>query len=163
MTDAIKGGEIVVRTIYERDGEVRASVLVDEARPKSSPAHPFFEWKDSVAAQEYRLIQARKLIKRVVVEIEGREERLVHVPRVTTAQDSKEGYYKPVSVVVESPTEFELALSEATAKLGSARRSVDRLRYAAEKLSDTDDRAAMISQVAKGLELLEYALHRVEH
>lgn len=152
----------VVREIYDRDGEVKASVLVEEARPKESPAHPAFEWRDKIAAEEYRLWQARYLIKRVTIVREDRQVPLVNVA-ADKGGESREGTYKPVDVVVENPTEFETALSAAIQRLGAARRAVEELQLAARKLGPTDDRASMIAQIAESLSLLQTALDRAVH
>ena len=48
-------------------GMLYACDVVNSARDESSPLHPFFEWDDSLAAEQHRLGQARKLITSVVV------------------------------------------------------------------------------------------------
>lgn len=49
------------------NGGLTAENVVDSARKRASPLHDFFEWSDSVAAQRYRLEQARHLMRCVVV------------------------------------------------------------------------------------------------
>lgn len=49
------------------NGGLTAENVVGSARSKKSPLHDFFEWSDSVAAQEYRLEQARHLMRCVIV------------------------------------------------------------------------------------------------
>lgn len=159
----MKNVETVVQKIYSRDGEVKASVLVDEARPKDSPAHPAFEWRDKTAAEEYRLYQARHLIRKVSVIHEDKPSRLVHVPIVAVADDSREGSYKPTEVVVSAPDEFESALNAAIQRLKSARTAVDDLQRAASKLEPKGDRNALIAQVSNALAALNVALDRVVH
>lgn len=53
--------------IERRDGLIRPTVVVAEARDEASPLHKFFEWSDSVAAERYREVQARQLIQSVLV------------------------------------------------------------------------------------------------
>ncbi len=67
MPSADVEAEIVA--IYQRDGKLDAHVLVDEARPIDSPLHYEFEWDDSRAAEEYRINQARDLIRRVKITV----------------------------------------------------------------------------------------------
>jgi hypothetical protein len=43
--------------------------IVEEARPKDSPLHSEFEWDNREAAEQYRLMQANMLIRRVYVTI----------------------------------------------------------------------------------------------
>ena len=46
---------------------VRAEAVVDAARHPDNPMHRHFEWDDAEAADEYRLMQARQLIRWVKV------------------------------------------------------------------------------------------------
>jgi len=50
----------------QQKGELTPSDVVNDARNPNSPLHSFFEWSDSVAAEQYRLSQARGLIRAVV-------------------------------------------------------------------------------------------------
>jgi len=56
------------RIAKENGGLLQPESVVEAARPESSPLHSRFEWNNSVAAHQYRLEQARRLI-RVTVEI----------------------------------------------------------------------------------------------
>ena len=47
-------------------GELTPEDVVKDAENPNSPLHSFFEWKNSRAAHEYRLAQARGLIRTVV-------------------------------------------------------------------------------------------------
>jgi hypothetical protein len=153
MNDGLKQ---VIQKIYERDGEVRSSALVEAAKPKESPAHDSFEWDDKKAGHLHRLTQARTYIRIVKIEIEHRPERLIHVPTINRSETG-EGKYVPASVLIHCPDEFDRALTAAMSKLHAARRAVDDLRSAAEK-DPKNDRVTMIAQVSKGLEIMEAAL-----
>lgn len=48
-------------------GELEPKAVVDTARDARHPLHPHFEWNDSVAADSYRLDQARGIIRIVRV------------------------------------------------------------------------------------------------
>lgn len=59
----------VLEDIRQRNfGILRAEDVVAEAERPDSPLHTYFEWDDSEAARQYRLWQARQLI-RVCVEV----------------------------------------------------------------------------------------------
>lgn len=47
-------------------GEITPTDVLDDARHNNSPLHTFFEWDDGEAAEQYRLQQARGLIRSVV-------------------------------------------------------------------------------------------------
>lgn len=64
----------IVGTFFEEKfplGSILTDAVVEFAQPKTSPIHKYFEWDDTKAAHEFRLDQARKLIKSIVVEIDG--------------------------------------------------------------------------------------------
>lgn len=50
-------------------GDEMAAAVLDAAKNVSSPLHKYFEWDDTKAAAEYRLLQAESLIRRVKVRI----------------------------------------------------------------------------------------------
>lgn len=54
-------------------GELTPPNIVQAARDPTSTLHPFFEWDGRKAAQEYRLEQARRLIRAVIYTPEGSE------------------------------------------------------------------------------------------
>ena len=162
MKNKYAGVERVIRAIYVREGEVKASMLLEEARDKKSPAHSAFEWDDGAAAEEYRLYQARHLLRIVTVIHDDKPSKLANVS-AEKGDDSREGAYKPIAAIVESPTEFETVLSSALRRLGAARLAVEELQIAARKLSPTDDRVSMIAQIAEALSLLNTALDKAVH
>ena len=63
-----------LEAIEKDHGGVTPAVVVDEARPITSVLHPFFEWDDSVAAENHRREQARALVQAVVVKAYDNEE-----------------------------------------------------------------------------------------
>lgn len=58
--------------LYERLGELTAESVVAEASRPDSPLHRYFEWDDTIAAREYRKVQARALIRRVTIVVDDR-------------------------------------------------------------------------------------------
>ena len=123
--------------IYKRDKCVQASVVVQEAKPKSSPIHDEFTWSDKEAGHQYRLGQARQMIRITPIRMEtGVIQRLVHVPSVTLNQPTaqiveREGVYKPIREVAKDQADCHAALGELMAKLRAAERAVMELKNAA--------------------------------
>lgn len=164
MTDAeIRTGVTkVVQEILEKNGSVTSSGLVASARPKTSPAHAGFTWDDKKAAEGYRLNEARRWIRVVMVKTDSEsQERLVHIP-VSRASDqdgdeTREGEYKPLSVVVESPDEYMRARDEVMSKGRAFAAALRDLDVAAAKRGKAD-LAAVISQISRGLDLFEQAI-----
>jgi len=154
----------VVNEIYKRDGQVKPSTLVEEARPKSSPVHDAFEWDNKKASEEYRLLQARQWIRRVTIVIEDRTERFIHVPILVSISSTnetiegipsdKEGYYKPISIVAKSEDEYDRAMSQVVGTLKSAQNAFNELKEIAEIKKAKID----IKKVDKGFKMIHSAL-----
>lgn len=54
-------------------GELTAEAVVEDSRPPEAVLHPWFEWDDRIAAEEFRKEQARNLIRNVVVAVSPTE------------------------------------------------------------------------------------------
>lgn len=109
-------------------GDLTPRAVVDESRPEDAPLHPAFEWDDAKAADEYRLGQARSIIRAVIEVPEGESPRPVYC-HVTTADG---GSYQPTAVVVRSDDLYAAALAELRGCVKSAQRALDELIRAAE-------------------------------
>src|SRR5689334_20620055 len=59
-----KDAEKIGPVLYELStrGAVTARDVVDAARSKNSPLHPYFEWDDKVAADQWRVHDARRML-----------------------------------------------------------------------------------------------------
>ena len=61
-----------IERLRSPDGDVKPLDVIDAAKPKSSPLHPLFDWSDKVAAEKWRLHQARDVLGAIVrVEVDG--------------------------------------------------------------------------------------------
>jgi hypothetical protein len=60
--------------IEHEHGALTADIVVQESTPKDAPLHPCFEWNNLKAAHQYRLEQARRLIRSVRLVINGTED-----------------------------------------------------------------------------------------
>lgn len=101
--------QIIGRTL-ERLGEFAPKDVVDAARPVSSPIHKFFEWNDSIAAEKFRLFQARNMVNHVQIVIrrpDGEEEPTKAFHSIRMMPDDDEGLIeaKYVSIRVVSSRE----------------------------------------------------------
>lgn len=59
--------------MQRRHGTITAELVLAEATDKAHPLHGYFQWDDKRAAHEYRLEQARLLIRQVTIIEDGRE------------------------------------------------------------------------------------------
>lgn len=53
--------------IRKHDGDITAAAVVEKAKAKRNPLHRHFEWDDSTAAENYRLGQARKIMRSIEI------------------------------------------------------------------------------------------------
>lgn len=56
-----------------------AEIVLQHAVKKNSPLHNYFQWEDTIAANEYRKIQAAGLIRRIKVQYHVTEDKCVTV------------------------------------------------------------------------------------
>ena len=59
----VAAGELI--RIGKAHGGISPAVVVDEARPEDAPLHPAFTWDDAIAAESYRRVETRQLIRSV--------------------------------------------------------------------------------------------------
>jgi len=145
--------------IRKEQGKLTAEAAVKSARPESSPSHGNYEWDDKKGAHKFRLVQARTLIRAVVVvENSTASQQYVHVRPVSLPNQGfgiepadRAGRYEPMTVVVQDVDMFQTALEELERILSSAVRAVQELKAAADK-SKHKGKLAMISIVVKALE-----------
>jgi hypothetical protein len=60
--------------IQQERGDINPKYIVEKARDKSNLLHNVFEWDDSIAAEAYRIDQARCLIRSLVVIVDDNKE-----------------------------------------------------------------------------------------
>ncbi len=65
----VAGAELE-RLAQESGCGVTPQQLVDASREENAPLHSCFEWDNDVAAEQYRLVQARALMRNIVVTYE---------------------------------------------------------------------------------------------
>lgn len=101
-----------IKDIVKPSGELSAHDVLDDARDPSSPLHSRFEWDDSVAGEEYRLGQARDLIRRVKVTIipAKKSEPIIvraYIAKKDVDAGSTSGTYLPIEQVA-GKTQYEI-------------------------------------------------------
>lgn len=117
--------EETVKEVKERLLEIHAArntitpeIVVDDAKDPESVLHEHFEWDDSVAGHQWRLEQARTLIRSVRIVVEY-EERSVSCPvfvRDPQVSSSEQGY----TTITRLRDDAELARDAVAAECGLA-------------------------------------------
>ncbi len=119
-----------LQRLRDRDGKIETLLVVNEAKKKRSPLHGAFQWDDSLAAHEYRLDQARHLIRSIEIIIEDRPE-----PAFVHIKVDHGGYYQSPEVAVQNVDEWSLVRTQALRHLQSASTSLDVLDQVAVRIN----------------------------
>ena len=108
---ADKVGE-VLETIQNANGKVTPEALVEASRDEDSILHGEFEWNDSIAAEKYRIDQARRIIMDVrIVQVDGKKEEYNVRAFVSAPGGTHE--YVPIHMAIEKMDYREHLLDEA--------------------------------------------------
>lgn len=132
--DAQTVGEALDRLSKRLGGEVTSDAVLDEARDIQSPLHDAFDWDDSEAAEKYRRLEARWLLRRVVV-IRNKEPaqpawvsvRIKREDATTNSGTRTAHVYRTPAQLQGNKSELEAALQNAYDRLDAARRAVEEL------------------------------------
>lgn len=127
ITAQVAGEEL--ERIREEHGTLTPPLVVDEARPEDAPLHPVFEWNNETAAEQYRLVQARTLIRTVEI-IKAENDQVTTSPAYVNVRAES---YQPMQKVVTTPDLFEYAFNDALSRLESALRALEELQKAARQ------------------------------
>lgn len=137
--DAQTAGEELERIRNASGGKLATQEVVRWAAEPDSPLHACFTWDNEKAAQEFRLEEARSLIRSVVVvknDDDKPQPAFWNVAIATPRPDSDpvvEQYYQSAAVIQESPREFAAALRLMLRELAAAERGLEQLRLLAPR------------------------------
>lgn len=106
-------------------GALTPEALVDVSRDESAPLHDCFEWRDDVAAEKYRCVQAGNMIRSIVVDVEpsGKGQK----PKNVRAFVHAGGQYRDIKAVVRTPELYDDLLKQAFAELLAFRQKYSQL------------------------------------
>ncbi len=112
-------GEALAEITESAKGRLKPQDVVLAARPATSPLHRHFEWDDTVAADQYRLDQARSIIRIVrVVEPGNHEPSRAYV----SISDRAGTAYRPIGDVKNSVDLQARLLKQLDAELDAIQR-----------------------------------------
>ncbi len=90
--EAQSAGEELERIRTKHNGRLEPDWVVHAAKKEVNPLHPLFEWDDNVAAQHYRVVQARQVIRSIDVVIEQAEKPKPIRAFVSVVRDRDQSY-----------------------------------------------------------------------
>ena len=97
----------------EKEKGLTAQTLLDANRAEGTPLHDEFEWNDSIAAEEYRLQQARHIINCLCIKTESKKEQPVRAFFKISDAES----YENINVIVSSEDKYGRLLDTAMREL----------------------------------------------
>ncbi len=125
----------------QHGGQLKCADVVTWAKNPKSALHCAFEWNDKKAGDEYRLWQARQLIRTVFVEITSPSQVTVEVRgwvSLVTDRKEPEGGYRLLTAVLEVPEQREELLEQARVELAALRRKYAQLTELAGVWAEVD-------------------------
>jgi hypothetical protein len=107
-------GNALERLRQENKGRLHPGDVVEDAQNRRSPLHPAFEWEEAVAANKYRLDQARALIRSLqVVEVSNKGDEIGKPRRAFISVHDKIGTsYRGLDEILDSSS-LQMAVLQA--------------------------------------------------
>ena len=130
-------------------GELTPERVIIDARNPTSPLHPLFEWDESEAAHQYRLVQARALIRAVIVRYRpapGEAPR--KVVAFVNVKDGDRQYYTATAVALANPRQRAIVLRQALEDFRALRRRYADLAEFASLFAALDEIEAALPPIA---------------
>lgn len=152
-----KGARVPAQTVgarleslrAEAGGELMPEAVVADARDPASPLHSLFEWDEAEAAHQYRLVQARALIRAVVVRYRDAPEGGTRsaVAFVNVRQGDRQ-YYTATAVAMADPDRRSIVLRQAWEDFQALRRRYADLAEFATLFAALDEIEAALPPLA---------------
>lgn len=121
--------------------EVKPEQVLDVARDEDTELHKCFEWDDSLAAEKYRLHQARNVINHLIVvkrEVEDDDSKPIQFRVLMKNESDMDSGYKQTVVMVRDDDEYKKLLEQAYRELHSFKQKYSCLSELAEILALID-------------------------
>lgn len=148
----MKNGEVIKAEIQacERGGLIRPVDVVEAARDPESALHDCFEWDDSEASHQYRLLQARQLI-RVYVHVDGKgdAEPVRAFVSLTTDQRGPGGGYRTIAQVMSNEEWRQQMLTDVLTRLRNLQKQYRSLTELSKVWNAVDEAEEKVSRKAE--------------
>lgn len=113
--------------IEQKHGQLTPRLVVEESRDEASPLHGEFTWDDSAAANAFREMQAREIIRaaRIEVTVNDVSFSAIMYVRDPLAQPREQGYRSISNLSADRVASIEAVASEVRAAAALLRRARD--------------------------------------
>ena len=111
--------QLVGEEILSIGESATAQQVLEKGRDDSTELHKCFEWRDDVAAEKYRLDQAKMVLRQLVFtrSEEQMKEKKPEIRVFHVTEQSKVGEYKPLPMIIKNDDEYQKLLQMAYAEL----------------------------------------------
>lgn len=110
-------GDEIERITEQYGGCIKPRDIVAEARSASSPLHRCFEWNNKVAAEKYRIEQAKYVLRSIVIIHDGPDDEPILVRAFVSINDNDQPSYTTIHRAVQNPHQWEFVVSTAYEEL----------------------------------------------
>lgn len=110
--------------------------IVDKARDDSTELHKCFEWRDDVAAEKYRIQQARQVVCHLVIRETVRDDK---PPIRFMLQANNGGGYQPTQIIYKDPDKYQALLQSVLRELEAIRNKHTNLSELEQVFEAIDD------------------------
>jgi len=133
--------------LHDEKGALVADDVLERATSLTNPLHAYFEWDDTVAGHEYRLVQARQLIRRVRIEVPAKRhpDRTEHLRAYVKVPGAS---WRHIDDVANDPVTVKLVLNQMRRDwLNMKKKYEDYAEFWGMVIEDPDvnDRAAAVT------------------
>lgn len=132
-------GAALAQIAEQQKGRLTPPAVVEAARNNRHPLHKFFEWNDAIAAESYRLDQARTLIRSVALVGDGDEDAK---PAFLSIADKGGTSYRPVQDVMDSADLQSAVLAAAERDLAAFEKRYRALGDICDLIRDAREKVA---------------------
>jgi hypothetical protein len=120
-------------------GELTPKDVLDDAKNNNSPLHSFFEWDEGAAAEQYRLQQARGLIRSVVVIYTHADQPATRIRAYVHVPEAGAPHYRDTKGAMSQTKTRDLVLQRAWRELKAWRARYKDLRQLADLFGAIDE------------------------
>lgn len=118
--DAQIAGEELER-IESEHNSLTPEVVLEESRAENSVLHKCFEWNDTIAAEKYRVEQARYIIRNIIVKVESpvRDDlpKEIKIRGYVNVSENQKGEYVKITTALSNDDYRARVLKNALAEL----------------------------------------------
>lgn len=130
-------------------GELTPRDVLDDARHDNSPLHGFFEWDDSAAAEQYRLQQARHLIRAVVAIYVDEDKPATRVRAYVHVPEGETSHYRDTAHAMSQRDTRDAVLRRAWRELQQWRQRYKDLKEFSDLIEVIDETATRLPKTAR--------------